>query len=184
MQPLDVSVYGPFKRYYNVACTDWMLSHPGRALTIYDIAALSGQAYYKALIPANITSGFSNTGIYPVNREVFTDDLLLPSVPTDREADPVRYMPGEGPSEEANDETIDPTIAVTPGHAAGPQPSTSTEASTPTFPEDIRPYPKAAPRNEKTRRGKARKSTILTETQERERAALAAEGEKKKLKLN
>ena len=27
MQPLDVSVYGPFKRYYNVACTDWILGH-------------------------------------------------------------------------------------------------------------------------------------------------------------
>ena len=83
MQPLDVSICGTFKRYYNVACTDWMLSHPERALTTYDIAALSG---------------FSKTGIYPVNREVFTDDLLLPSVPTDREADPVRDMPGEGPS--------------------------------------------------------------------------------------
>ena len=181
---MDVSVYGPYKRYYNVACTDWMLSHPGRALTIYDIAALSGQAYYKALIPANITSGFSKTGIYPVNREVFTDDLLLPSVPTDREADPVRDMPGEGPGEEANDVTIHPTVAVTPGHAVGPQPSTSTEAPTPKSPEDIRPYPKAAPRNEKTRRGKARKSTILTDTPERERAALAAEGKKKKLKWN
>ena len=184
MQPLDVSIYGPFKRYYNAACTDWLLSHQRRALTIYDIAALGGQTYYKALIPANITSGFSKTGIYLGNREVFTDDLLLPSVRTDREADPVRDIPGECPGEEANDERIDPTVAVTPGHAAGPQPSTSTEASTPKSPEDIPPYPKAAPRNEKTRRGKDRKSTILTDTPERERAALAAEGEKKTLKLN
>ena len=75
MQPLDVSIYGPFKRYYNAACTAWMLSTPGRALASYDIAALSGQAYYRAFIPANITAGFSKTGIYPVNREVFTDDL-------------------------------------------------------------------------------------------------------------
>ena len=168
-----------------MACTDWMLSHPGRALTIYDIAALSGQAYYKALIPANFTSGFSKTGIYPVNREVFTYDLLLPSVPTDREADPVRDMPGEGPGEEANDERMEPTVAVTPGHAAGPQPSTETETSTPKGPENIRPYPKAAPRNEKTRRGKARENTILTDIPEKELAALEAEGKKKKkLKLN
>ncbi|KAK2158660.1 hypothetical protein LSH36_166g06012 [Paralvinella palmiformis] len=47
-------------------------------------------------------------------------------------------------------------------------------------PEDVRPYPKSASRNEKIRRGKARKSTILTNTPERERAALAAEGKKKK----
>ena len=149
MQPLDVSIYGPFKRYYNTVCTDWMLSHPGRALTIYDIAFLSGQAYYKAFIPANITAGFRKTGIYPVNREVFTDDLLLPSAPTDRENDP--------------------------------QPSTSTEAPTPKSLDDLRPYPKAAPRKETTQRCKARKSAILTDTPERERAALAAERKKKNL---
>ena len=87
------------------------------------------------------------------------------------------------PDEEANGEIIEPTVAVTPGHAAGPQPSTSTAASTPKSPEELRPYPKTDPRNEKTRRGKARKSTILSDTPERERAALAAEGKKKK-KLN
>ena len=144
MQPLDVSIYGPFKRYYNAACTDWMLSNPGRALTIYDIAALSGQAYYRAFIPANITAGFSKTGIYPVNREVFTDDLLLPSAPSDREEQDVRNM------QEANDKATEPNIAPMPEHAGEPQPSTSTESSIPKSPEDVRPYPKSAPRNEKT----------------------------------
>ena len=52
--------------------------------------------------------------------------------------------------------------------------------STPKSPEDVRPYPKAAPRNEKTRRGKAKKSTVLTDTPERQRSALAADGKKKK----
>ena len=173
MQKLDVSIYGPFKRYYNAACTKWMISHPGRALTIYDITTLSGQAYYRALIPANVTAGFSKTGIYP-------DDLLLPSARTDREEDHVRDMPDEGPGEEANDEGNEPNVAPTPGHDGGPQPSTSTEASTPKSPEDVRPYPRAAPRNEKTRRGKAQKSTILIDTLEREKTALAAEGKKKK----
>ena len=93
-----------------------MLSNPGRALTIYDIAALSGQAYYRAFILANITAGFSKTGIYPVNREVFTDDLLLPSAPTDREEHHVRDM------QEANDKATEPNIAPTPGHAGEPEP--------------------------------------------------------------
>ena len=34
LQPLDVSIYGPCKRYYNSACNDWMLSHSGRAINI------------------------------------------------------------------------------------------------------------------------------------------------------
>ena len=171
MQPLDVSTYGPFKRYYNATCTDWMLSHPGRAITIYDIGALSGQAYYRAFVPANITAGFRKTGIYPVNRDVFTDDLLLPSAPTDREEAPFREMPNDGPGEEADDEAPEPNNAPTPGRAGVPQPSTSTVVSTTRSPEDIRPYPKAAPRKENTRRGKSKKSTILTDTPERERAA-------------
>ena len=97
MQPLDVSIYGPFKRYFNTACNDWMMTNPGRALTIYDIGALSGQAYdrARAFIPANVTAGFKRTGIYPVNRSVFTDYLFLPPVPTDREEVPVRHMQEE-----------------------------------------------------------------------------------------
>ena len=81
--------------------------------------------------------------------------------------------------QEANDKATEPNIAPTPEHAGEPQPSTSTESSIPKSPEDVRPYPKAAPRNEKTRRGKAKKSTILTDTPERDRAVLAAEGKKK-----
>ena len=37
MQPLDVRVYGPFKRYFNTACDSWVLSHPAKTITIYDV---------------------------------------------------------------------------------------------------------------------------------------------------
>lgn len=30
LQPLDRSVFGPFKRYYNTAADEWLLTHPGR----------------------------------------------------------------------------------------------------------------------------------------------------------
>ena len=180
MQPLDVSIYGPFKRYFNTACNDWMMTNPGRALTIYDIGTLSGQAYDRAFIPANVTAGFKRTGIYPVNRNVFTDDLFLPSVPTDREEVPVRHdMQEECVGEEAHEEEIEPNVAPVPRYAGAPQPSTSTAASTPKSPEDIRPYPRAAPRKKGMRRSNAKKSAILTDTPERERAVLAAERKKK-----
>ena len=136
-------------------CSHRMRSHPGRAITIYDIGALSGQAYYRAFVPANITAGFRKTGIYPVNRDVFTDALLLPSAPTDREEAPFREMPNDGPDEESDDEAPEPNNAPAPGRAGVPQPPTSTEVSTTRYPEDIRPYPKAAPRKENTRRGES-----------------------------
>lgn len=38
LQPLDVSVYAVLKECYRNACDDWLLNHPGKAITIYDIA--------------------------------------------------------------------------------------------------------------------------------------------------
>ena len=98
-----------------------MLSHPGRALTIYDIAAVTGHAYYREFIPANITTRLSKT----INREFFTDDFLLPSDTTVREEDPVGDVPDEGPSEEAIDKGTEPNGTPTPGHAGRPHTSTT-----------------------------------------------------------
>ena len=79
MQPLDVSVYGPFKRYYNNACESWMLQHPGAPITIYDVAELSATAYLKGMTPSNITAGFKATGISPLDKNIFPDDAFLSS---------------------------------------------------------------------------------------------------------
>ncbi|XP_014664978.1 PREDICTED: uncharacterized protein LOC106807207 [Priapulus caudatus] len=58
LQPLDRSVYGPFKRYYNTACDGWITENKGKTMTIYDIPALVGKAFPRAMIPTNIQSGF------------------------------------------------------------------------------------------------------------------------------
>ena len=84
MQPVDVGVYGPFKRYFNMACASWMLSHPAKTITIYDFAELSGQAFGKALSHSNITSSFKATGIYSMNMNIFPDDAFLSAAVTDR----------------------------------------------------------------------------------------------------
>lgn len=83
MQPLDVSVYGPFKRAYNTACNNWMTSHPGQVLTIYDVAELSCTAFNSAFTVANISSGFKKAGLYPLDENIFSEDEFLPSAPTD-----------------------------------------------------------------------------------------------------
>lgn len=82
LQPLDVAVYGPLKAYYNSACSAWMLSHPGVPITIYDVAELTKSALLKAATPENVQKGFQATGIYPLNKDIFTDDMFLPATVT------------------------------------------------------------------------------------------------------
>ena len=94
LQPLDRSVYGPLKRYYNVAYDDWVVSHKGRTMTIYDVPAMVGLAYPKAMTPANIQAGFKVSGISPFNRNVFTDDEFLPADVTDRPPPPEQEATG------------------------------------------------------------------------------------------
>lgn len=84
LQPLDVSVYGPFKTYLNSASDGWMLNNPGKTITIYNMAELSGQAYLRALTPSNICKGFSKSGISPLNKDIFDDHDFLSSYVTDR----------------------------------------------------------------------------------------------------
>lgn len=84
MQPLDVAVYKSFKTYYNKAVDNWMDLHPGKPVSIYEIAGFVGIAHKRALTPTNIISGFKTTGIYPLDDQVFSDDCFLSSAVTDR----------------------------------------------------------------------------------------------------
>ncbi|KAK6186858.1 hypothetical protein SNE40_006124 [Patella caerulea] len=38
LQPLDRTVYGPLKKYFNTACNAWQLTNPGQPITIYEVA--------------------------------------------------------------------------------------------------------------------------------------------------
>lgn len=84
LQPLDVSVYGPFKKYYNSAVDTWLQNHPGRTLDIYNIALCINSAFEKSTTMKNIQAGFKATGIYPFDKNIFTDDDYLVSAVTDR----------------------------------------------------------------------------------------------------
>jgi len=84
LQPLDRSVYGPFKRFISVAQDSWMRNHPGKYMTIiYDFLSLVSEALRKSVTPTNISSGFRACGIVPFNRDIFTE-AVTPSLPTDR----------------------------------------------------------------------------------------------------
>ena len=79
MQPLDVAVYGPFKRFYNTALDGWMRSNAGKTCTIYHIPGVVKTAFASAFTLTNIRAGFLSTGIFPFSRCIFKDEDFAPS---------------------------------------------------------------------------------------------------------
>ncbi|XP_030753191.1 uncharacterized protein LOC115880193 [Sitophilus oryzae] len=74
LQPLDLTVFGPFKSYLNSEMDIWMTNHPGERITEYDMGPLIGNAFRRAATPNNICSGFKTSDIFPYNPNVFSDD--------------------------------------------------------------------------------------------------------------
>jgi len=141
LQPLDRTVYGPFKRYYNAGCDQWMTNHPATLMTIYDVGSVIGYAYPLAFTPSNLQAGFRVTGIYPFDRNIFTPADFLSSAVTNRpppksgNANPPTVMdlndsiplvnaadPSAGPSVDASDP---------PNAASAPSAGPSVDASDP-----------------------------------------------------
>ena len=55
---------------------EWMLSNPGKTVTIYQVAQLARDAYLAAFSMPNVTQGFIKTGIYPLKSKIFYDEFL------------------------------------------------------------------------------------------------------------
>ena len=68
LQPLDVGIFGPFKRFYYGECAAFMRENMGRVVMKYDMVDISCKAYLKAMSPINTMSAFRKSGIYPFDR--------------------------------------------------------------------------------------------------------------------
>ena len=79
LQPLDVGIFGPFKRFYYGECANYMRENIGQAVTKYDMVNLSCKAYLKAMTPINIMSAFKKSGIYPLDKHAVTPEKLYPT---------------------------------------------------------------------------------------------------------
>ena len=66
LQPLDVAVFGPFKRFY-YSDAAYMKANMGKVVTKYEIASIACTAYLKSMSSWNIVSAFKKTGIFPLN---------------------------------------------------------------------------------------------------------------------
>lgn len=73
LQPLDVSVMSPLSTFYTQEVNTWLRNNPGRVVTQFQLSKLFGAAYCKAATIQNAVSGFTKTGIFPTNRNVFSE---------------------------------------------------------------------------------------------------------------
>ena len=76
LQPLDVSYFKPFKLAFRQIRDSWTLVNKGRIVEKQELCEWIAQALQKALSPKNIRSGFRKTGIWPLNSEVVSTQML------------------------------------------------------------------------------------------------------------
>ncbi|KAH9635148.1 hypothetical protein HF086_009488 [Spodoptera exigua] len=69
MQPLDRCFFSPLKKYYANDFERWMLNHPARAITIYQVATLFNVAYMRTANILSAVAGFKVGGIVLFNRD-------------------------------------------------------------------------------------------------------------------
>lgn len=104
LQPLDRSVFGPFKRMVNSASDDWMRGNPDKTMSIYDIPGIVRIALPTATTQKNIQDGFQC--IWPYNCKIFQDYDFAPSQVTEcpdpsgalqQNSSPSHLPPGSSP---------------------------------------------------------------------------------------
>lgn len=57
-----------------MAQNDWLVSRPGKTITIHDLASIVTPAYNASHTARNIIAGFERPGIFPFSRNAFTDE--------------------------------------------------------------------------------------------------------------
>nr|XP_047139049.1 uncharacterized protein LOC124814970 [Hydra vulgaris] len=83
LQPLDVLFFKSLKIFYDQEVSTWLRHHPGRPVTELEVGELFGKAYGKAATVQNCQSGFKKCGIYPFDRNVFTEEDFAAAKATD-----------------------------------------------------------------------------------------------------
>ncbi|XP_045476121.1 uncharacterized protein LOC123681823 [Harmonia axyridis] len=160
LQPLDLTVFGPFKKCCSSGVSAWLKSNPGNTITIFDLPEIIKHAFLNAVNPKNIVSGFKAAGIFPLNPNIFVDSDFASSFVTDRPA---------GESQQSNDFATPGSNAMETSETVVREPEAVTPNTSATFsPESVRPFPKAVPRLTTNNKGrKRRKTAILTDTHEK-----------------
>ena len=87
LQPLDRTFFGPLKTFYSQEADKWMVNHPGRRITEFEVTKRFRAAYERAATMQNSVSGFQSTGIVPFNPNIFGDSDFAPASVTEIEVE-------------------------------------------------------------------------------------------------
>lgn len=74
IQPLDLTFFSSLKKAYDVECDNYLKSKPYEKIDISDVNSLFTQAYIRVANPSKGIRGFEKSGIFPINRNVFSED--------------------------------------------------------------------------------------------------------------
>lgn len=61
---------------YNTA-DNWMMTNPGKRISIYDMVGIFGKAFLQSATPDKAVCGFASCGLWPYDANIFTDDDLV-----------------------------------------------------------------------------------------------------------
>ena len=172
MQPLDVSVMGPFKTKLAIKQNEWMINHPGQTITIHYLPSIVRDAFDLTFTRKNIIAGFQKTGTWPFSITAFEDEDFEQCAVTDR-SDPTQEVANthnHPVTEEVCDQENQNQLPMDgPSTSGAGITNTIPESEMPVTPESVRPFPKAPPRKITTGGRKKGKSRILTSTPEKNR---------------
>ena len=148
MQPLDVSVFSPFKTYANEAIDKWMRQkeNAGKSMTIHVILKSVAYAFPKAMTPSDIMSGFKATGVFLFDKDVFSSDQFISAYSTDKVLD------------NAVVETNQPLEQSTPSFSDREMTIASTSSA-----EQVRPIGKRPARKENATKRRKGRSRVFTD---------------------
>ncbi|XP_055714811.1 uncharacterized protein LOC129808928 [Phlebotomus papatasi] len=68
-QPLDLTVFGPFKSHCVAAFAEWTREKEGNRISVKNIARISARPFLKSFSQSNIKSGFRAGGICPLDSQ-------------------------------------------------------------------------------------------------------------------
>ncbi|XP_045036776.1 uncharacterized protein LOC116930182 [Daphnia magna] len=172
LQPLDVSVFGPFKSALKKSHNQWLQDHPGQRISIKEVAHLCRVPYMEKVIPGNITPGFQKTGIYPFNRDVIPDTRYAPASVTDQPEIEQHATSDNVTEPRMTQDVISHPDGVFELEETREEVQISGDPATPTITlTDIRPLPKVSQTTPKARRSQKQvsrlgRTRILTNTPE------------------
>ena len=107
MQPLDRTFMGPLKAMYSEEIRQW-LRHSDRPVGAYEVMELFGKAYIKCQKAEIAINGFRVTGIYPIDRNRFTESEYIEEA--NKKQEPA-LKPNSSRGQEVEEEIDPETIA-------------------------------------------------------------------------